>query len=88
MSLIKQLALAATLSAATTFAANAAFAQSTSGALVVVPATGEVVRANDLAIATFGVEEQDKDKAAAASRVNRKMAEGNLARVRKKLAGE
>lgn len=54
----------------------AAFAQSTSGAMVIVPATGEVVRANDLAIATFGIEEQDKDKAAAASRVNRKMAEG------------
>ncbi|MDB5962327.1 MAG: hypothetical protein JWP59_3621 [Massilia sp.] len=57
-------------------AAASAFAQSTSGATVVVPATGEVVRANDLAIATFGIEEQDQDKAAAASRVNRKMAEG------------
>ena len=81
MSLIKQLARAATMFAATMFAvtivaANAAFAQSTSGALVVVPATDEVVRANDLAIATFGIEEQDKNKAAAASRVNRKMAEG------------
>ena len=57
-------------------AAVPAFAQSTSGTLVIVPATGEVVRANDLAIATFGIEEQDKDKALAASRVNQKMKDG------------
>ena len=48
----------------------------TSGTLVIVPATAEVTRANDMATATFSVEEQDKDKAAAASRVNRKMREG------------
>lgn len=47
-----------------------------SGATIVVPAFGEVTRANDEAVATFAVEEQDKDKAAAASRVNRKMKEG------------
>ena len=48
----------------------------TAGTLVIVPATAEVTRANDMATATFSVEEQDKDKAAAASRVNRKMREG------------
>ncbi len=51
-------------------------AQSTSGALIIVPANGEVVRANDLAIATFGVEEQDKDKDVAALKVNQKMKQG------------
>lgn len=46
------------------------------GATIVVPAFGEVTRANDEAVATFAIEEQDKDRAAAASRVNRKMKEG------------
>lgn len=73
MPLPKQLAAAIVLSA---FASGCAMAQSTSGALIIVPASGEVVRANDLAIATFGVEEQDRDKAVAASRVNQKMKEG------------
>jgi predicted secreted protein len=49
---------------------------STSGALVVIPAFGEVTHANDFATATFAVEEFDKDKAAAASRVNQKMKQG------------
>ena len=55
-----------------------AFAQSasTSGALVIVPASGTVTRANDEAHATFMVEEQDKDKAVAASRVNQKVRQG------------
>lgn len=44
--------------------------------LVVVPASGEVVQPNDQAQATLMVEEQDKDKAAAASRVNQKMNQG------------
>ncbi len=48
----------------------------TTGTLVVVPAFGEVTRANDQAVITFSVEEQDKDKAAAASRVNQKMKQG------------
>lgn len=48
----------------------------TSGATIVVPAYGEVTRANDEARATFAIEEQDKDKAAAASRVNQKMKQG------------
>lgn len=56
--------------------ASSAFAQSTSGTLVVVPAFGEVVHANDQAVASFTIEEQDKDKAVAASRVNQKMKQG------------
>lgn len=46
------------------------------GTLIVVPAYGEVTHANDRARATLSVEEQDKDKASAASRVNAKMKEG------------
>ena len=55
-----------------------AIAQSlpTTGTLVIVPANGEVTARNDQATATLMVEEQDKDKAAAASRVNAKMREG------------
>ncbi len=56
--------------------AASAHAQSTSGAMVIVPANGEVVAPNDQATATFFIEEQDKDKAAAASRVNQKMKQG------------
>ena len=48
----------------------------TSASLVIVPAFGEVTHANDLATALFMVEEQDKDKASAASRVNQKMKQG------------
>ncbi len=62
--------------AATVVLASQAYAQSTSGTLVVVPAFGEVKHANDQATMTFGVEEQDKDKAAAASRVNQKIKQG------------
>lgn len=58
----------------TTPAAVPAF--STSGTLVVVPAYGEVKRANDEATAVFSVEEQDKDRAAATARVNQKMKQG------------
>ncbi len=65
---LKHIALIATF-----LLASHAQAQSTSGTLVIVPAYGEVTHANDQAIATFMVEEQDKDKAAAASRVNQKM---------------
>ncbi|WP_426174748.1 SIMPL domain-containing protein [Massilia sp. TWR1-2-2] len=56
--------------------ANAQTTSSTAGALVVVPAFGEVTHANDQATAAFAVEEQDKDKTAAASRVNQKMKQG------------
>jgi predicted secreted protein len=48
----------------------------TSGTLVIVPATGEVTHVNDEATVNFMVEEQDKDKTAAASRVNEKMKQG------------
>ena len=63
-------------------AVSAAFAQApqagpqTAGAVVVVPAYGEVRQANDEARLTFTVEEQDKDKAQAASRVNARMKRG------------
>ncbi|HEY4541915.1 MAG TPA: SIMPL domain-containing protein [Noviherbaspirillum sp.] len=61
--------------------ANAAIAQvnpavQTSGAVVVVPAYGEVRHANDQAQVTFMVEEQDKDRVAAVTRVNQKMKQG------------
>lgn len=51
-------------------------APSSAGALVVVPAFGAVTQANDQAVATLAIEEQDRDKAAAASRVNQKMRQG------------
>ncbi len=57
-------------------AAHAQTSIPTSGALVVVPAYGEVRHPNDEVRVTFMIEEQDKDKAAAASRVNQKMKEG------------
>lgn len=56
--------------------AHAQSAMQTSGTLVIVPGYGEVRQANDEARATLMVEEQDKDKAAAASRVNLKMKQG------------
>lgn len=65
------------------FAASAGFAAAqtdaviqTSGAMVIIPAFGEVKHPNDEARATLMIEEQDKDKGAAASRVNRKMKQG------------
>jgi uncharacterized protein YggE len=71
MSLSKSLILSSLLLAA------GAHAQSvTSGTLVVVPAYGEVTRANDQASLVLAIEEQDKDKNAAASRVNAKMKQG------------
>lgn len=58
-------------------AATAATAQTvTPGTLVVVPAFGEVTHANDEAALLLAVEEQDKDKSAAAARVNQKMKQG------------
>ena len=68
----------AMLAAAAATVALGAQAQAlpTSGTLVVVPANGEVVHANDQVTVTLAIEEQDKDKAAAASRVNQKMNQG------------
>lgn len=72
MSFVKVIAAASLLLAAQ------AQAQSlpTSGTLVVIPAFGEVTHANDEATAIFTIEEQDKDKAVAASRANLKMKQG------------
>jgi uncharacterized protein YggE len=56
--------------------AQAAPTASTSGAMVIVPAFGEVKHANDEATLTLSIEEFDKDKSAAASRVNQKMKQG------------
>ncbi len=51
-------------------------AQQTKGSVIMVSGSGEVKAENDQAKATFFIEEQDKDKVAAASRVNSKMKEG------------
>lgn len=67
------LVLAASLGAAQ---AQPAPAPQQAGTLVIVPAYGEVKQPNDEARATFMVEEQDKDRAAAASRVNLRMKQG------------
>ncbi|MFC5462065.1 SIMPL domain-containing protein [Massilia niabensis] len=74
MFLIASLVVAA--SATPHAGAQTAAPASTAGALVIVPANGEVRHANDQATVTFAVEEFDKDKVAAAARVNRKMKEG------------
>ncbi|MFL6657849.1 MAG: SIMPL domain-containing protein [Massilia sp.] len=70
---LKKIALVASL-------ALAAHAQAqsvpTTGTLVIVPGSAEVTHANDEATVSFMIEEQDKDKAAAASRVNQKMKQG------------
>jgi uncharacterized protein YggE len=71
MSLSKSLVVASLL-----LAAGAQAQTVTTGTLVVVPAYGEVTRANDEATLMLAVEEQDKDKNAAASRVNAKMKQG------------
>jgi uncharacterized protein YggE len=76
MTVIKNIAAAAAVSFALAAQAAPADAVPTAGTLVVIPAFGEVTRANDQAIATLAIEEQDKDKAAAASRVNLKMKQG------------
>jgi uncharacterized protein len=57
------------------FAANAQSIQ-TSGAQLVVPATGEITLPNDQAHVTLTVQEQDRDQATAASRVNQKTKQG------------
>jgi uncharacterized protein YggE len=60
-------------------AAAAGYAQGmpqTAGTLVIVPADGEVTQANDEAHVMFMVDEQDRDKAVAASHANLKMKQG------------
>jgi uncharacterized protein YggE len=66
---------------ATLFLGAGAWAQTapsatTAGALITVPASGEVRHANDEATVSFTVEEQDKDRSAAVNRVNQKMKQG------------
>lgn len=63
------------LLATASLAAHAQAVQTT-GSLVVIPASGEITLPNDEAHATLNVEEQDKDKAKAATRVNQKMNQG------------
>lgn len=64
------------LASVTFFNVHAQPAVQTTGTLVIVPAYGEVRQANDEARATLMIEEQDKDKSVAASRVNQKMKQG------------
>ncbi|SDF47485.1 MULTISPECIES: SIMPL domain-containing protein [unclassified Duganella] len=76
MNLMKKLAAAAAVSFA--LGAHAAPTESlpSAGTLVIVPAYGEVKHVNDQAVVVLAIEEQDKDKTAAASRVNQKMKQG------------
>ena len=77
MTVLKSMLFAAAVTATVTAAVTAqAQGLPTAGTLVVVPASGEVVHVNDQVIITLAIEEQDKDKAAAASRVNQKMNQG------------
>jgi predicted secreted protein len=76
MSLSKILIIAGLLLSPTVQAQAPVAAPSTSGTMVIVPAFGEVKHANDQATLTFAVEEHDRDKNAAAARVNEKMKQG------------
>ncbi|MGF6273211.1 putative secreted protein [Massilia sp. UYP11] len=76
MAVSKSLVVAALVLAFSAAQAQNLPAPATSGTMVVVPAFGEVKHANDQATVVFAVEEHDKDKNAAADRVNRKMKEG------------
>ena len=76
MAFSKSIVAAALVLAFSAAQAQNAPAASTTGTVVVVPAFGEVKHANDQATVIFAVEEHDKDKNAAADRVNRKMKEG------------
>jgi uncharacterized protein YggE len=64
------------LASASVSAQTAIAPEQSHGTLITVPAYGEVTHANDEAHATLSVEEQDKDRATAASRVNLKMKQG------------
>jgi predicted secreted protein len=74
--MMKNLAAAALASLALAAQAAPLEPLPTAGTLVVVPAFGEVKHVNDQAVITLTAEEVDKDKAAAASRVNLKMKQG------------
>jgi predicted secreted protein len=64
------------LAAAAALIAAPVHAQVNAGTVITVSGIADVKADNDQAVATFYVEEQDKDKAAAASRVNQKMKAG------------
>lgn len=70
MSLLKSLVVASLLCAA---GAQAQSQSLTAGTLVILPASGEVTHINDQVTLSLGIEEQDRDKNAAAARVNAKM---------------
>jgi len=76
MSRIGTLLLLGALAGAVANPALAETVPTTTGTLVIVPATGEVTLPNDQARVTFMIEEQNKDKAVAASLVNQKMKKG------------
>ena len=72
----------ATASAVATTAATSAFAQAASstveaGTVVTLSADGDVHAINDQVVVTLTLEEQDKDKAVAASHLNQKMRQGS-----------
>lgn len=69
-------ALAGLILSASSLSAAAQTVPALGGTLVIIPAFGEVRQANDEAHLTLAVEEQDKDKGVAASRVNLKMKQG------------
>lgn len=75
MQSIKSLAVCLVLSLGAA-GAHAQTQSASTGTLVIVPADGEVSHVNDEATLAFMVEEQDKDKTAAASRVNLRMKQG------------
>lgn len=64
------------LAAAICLIAAPVHAQVNAGTVITVSGFADIKADNDQAVATFYVEEQDKDKAAAASRVNQKMKAG------------
>lgn len=75
MSRISSTVIAVILAGSSAVALGQSSPQS-SGTLVIVPAFGEVKHVNDEAYVTLMIEEQDRDKSAAASRVNQKMKQG------------
>lgn len=70
------LTLTVSVQAQTPARISASQGSSTAGTLVIIPAFGEIGHANDQVVATLAIEEQDKDKTVAASRVNQKMKQG------------
>ncbi|RXZ38564.1 DUF541 domain-containing protein [Oxalobacteraceae bacterium CAVE-383] len=76
MNLRKPLNLCIAMLAATACIGAQAQVSGITATQIIVPAYGEVVQPNDQAQATLMIEEQDKDKAAAASRVNQRTAQG------------